>query len=129
MDPLISVRSLKYFNIEDVKKEINNINSKKATPKSDLSIKILMIKCSIMPPDFTEFFNQNINNSRFFNVLKNADISPVCKTRDQNSNQRPVSILQLVSKPFEQIDCHTKDTLAKYQGGFRKLPTFITSKT
>ena len=121
MDPLISVRSLKYFNIEDFKREINNINSKKATPKRDLSVKILMIKCSIMPPDFTEFFNQNINNSTFSNELKNADISPAYKTRDQNSNHRPASILQLVSKPFEHVlyeqrDSHTKDTLAKYQG-------------
>ena len=35
------VFSLKYFNAEDIKREINNLNSKKATPKSDIPVKIL----------------------------------------------------------------------------------------
>ena len=47
------------------------------------------------------------------------------KDRHDKSNYRPVSILPLLSKPFErilyeQIDSHTKDILPKYQGGFRK---------
>ena len=47
------------------------------------------------------------------------------KDRHDKSNYRPVSILPLLSKPFErilyeQIDSHTKDILSKYQGGFRK---------
>ena len=47
------------------------------------------------------------------------------KDRHDKSNYRPVSILPLLSKPFErilyeQIDRHTKDILPKYQGGFRK---------
>ena len=85
----------------------------------------------------TECYNQNTKNATFPNELKNADISPVYKKKDRHdkSNYRPVSILPLLSKPFErilyeQIDSHTKDILSKYQGGFRKkiqLPTFITS--
>ena len=54
-------------------------------------------------------------------------IYPVYKKKDRHdkSNYRPVSILALLSKPFEsilyeQIDSHTKDILSKYQGGFRK---------
>ena len=35
------VFSLKYFNAEDIKREINNSNSKKATPKGDIPVKIL----------------------------------------------------------------------------------------
>ena len=47
------------------------------------------------------------------------------KYRHDKSNYRPVSILPLLSKPFEcllyeQIDSHNKDILSKYQGGFRK---------
>ena len=55
--------------------------------------------------------------------MKNADISPVYKKKDRHvkSNYRPVSILPLLSKPFErilyeQIDSHTKGILSKYQG-------------
>ena len=33
--------SFKYFNVEDVKREINNVSSKKATPKGDILVKIL----------------------------------------------------------------------------------------
>ena len=55
------------------------------------------------------------------------------KTRHDKSNYRPVSILPILSKPFERIlyehiDNHTKNILSKYQGGFQKkipFPTFI----
>ena len=36
-----NVFSFKYFNLGDMKREINNINSKKATPKGDIPVKIL----------------------------------------------------------------------------------------
>ena len=47
------------------------------------------------------------------------------KDRHDKSSYRQVSILPLLSKPFErilyeQIESHTKDILSKYQGGFRK---------
>ena len=67
---------------------------------------------------------------------KNAEISPVYKQKHAHdkSNYRPVSILSLLSKPFEciwfeQIGKQTKDILSKYQGGLKKieLTTFITS--
>ena len=52
-------------------------------------------------------------------------MSPVYIKKDRHgkSNYRPVSILPLLSKPFqcilyEQTDSHTKDILPKYQGGF-----------
>ena len=117
----------KYFNVEDVKREINDISSKKATPKGDIPVKILKWNSDIIALVLTECYNQNIKSSKFPNELKNADISPIYKKKDrhQKSNYRPVSILLLLSKPlerilFEQIDNHTKDVLSKYQGGFRK---------
>ena len=119
--------SFKYFNVEDVKREINNISSKKAAPKGDIPVKILKWNSDIIAPVLTECYNQNIKNSTFPNELKNADISPVYKKKDRHdeSNYRPVSILPLLSKPFErilyeQIDNHTKYLLSKYQGEFRK---------
>ena len=35
------VFSFKYFNVEDVRREINNFNSKKSTSKGDIPVKIL----------------------------------------------------------------------------------------
>ena len=72
----LKVFSFNYFNVEDVKSENNNKNSKKATPKGDISVKILKWN-SVIAPVLMECFNQNIRNSTFPNELKNADVSPV----------------------------------------------------
>ena len=118
-----------------MKSENNNKNSKKATPKGDISVKILKWN-SVIAPVLMECFNQNIRNSTFPNELKNADVSPVEKKKDRcdKSNYRPVSILPLLSKLFErilyeQMYSHTKDILSEYWEVFGKIqfPTFITS--
>ena len=101
----LKVFSFKYFNIENIKRETNNLNSKKATSKVDIPFKILKWNFDIITPAITECYNQNIKNSTFPNELKNANISPVLKKKDRHgkSNYRPVSILPLLSKPFELI--------------------------
>ena len=67
--------SFEYFNAEDVKSEINNINNKKATPKGDTPVKILKWNSDIIATAVTKCFNQNIKNSEFPNELKNTNIS------------------------------------------------------
>ena len=103
------------------------MNNKKRHQKGVIPVKILKWNSGIIAPVLTECYNQNIENSTFPNELKNADISPVYEQKDHHdkSNYRPVSILTLLSKPFErilyeQIHSHTKDILSKYQEGFRK---------
>ena len=86
----------KYFNVEDVKKEIKKINSKKATPKGAISVKILKWDSDIIVPVLTGCFNQNIKNSPFPDELKNANISPVYKKK--NTVMISQIIDQLVSK-------------------------------
>ena len=96
-----------------MKREINNINSKKETAK-------------VITPVLTGCFKQNMKNStEWRKMLKNANISPVCKKKDRHdtSNYRPVRTLPLLSKPFEsilyeQIETHTKDILSKCKGEF-----------
>ena len=79
------VFSFKYFHVEDVKREINNLNIKKATPKGDISVKIVKWNSDIIVPALTECYNQNIKNSAFPNELKNPDISPVLKKKDRHN--------------------------------------------
>ena len=69
---------------------------------------------------------QGIQNPTFPNELRDADISPVYKKkgRHDESDYRPVSILPLLSRPFERIlyeqtNSHAKDMLWKYQEGFQ----------
>ena len=75
------VFSFKYFDIEDAKREINNINSKKETPKGDTPVKVFKSNSDIITPALTECYNQNIKNSIFPNELQNADLSAVYKKR------------------------------------------------
>ena len=98
-----------------MKRDIDNINSKKATTKGDIPVKIVKSNCDVMTPVLIECFDKNIKNSAFSNELKNADISPLYKKNDRHYqwNYRPVRICR-VSKPFErslyeQIDRHIKD--------------------
>ena len=50
----LKVFSFKYFNVKDVKREINNINSKKETPNGDIPVKILKWNYNIIAPALTE---------------------------------------------------------------------------
>ena len=48
------VFSFKYFNVKDVKREINYLSSKKAAPKDDIPVKILQLNSDITAPALTE---------------------------------------------------------------------------
>ena len=97
------VFSFKYFNAGDVKRAINNLNSKKVTPKCYIPVNILRWNSDITAHVLRECYNQNIKNSAFPNELKNADIPPVYKKKKSHydkSNYRPVNIVPFSSKPF-----------------------------
>ena len=57
------VFSFKYFNVEDVKRELNTISNKKSTPKGDIPIKILRWNSDIIAPVLTETFPSKIQHS------------------------------------------------------------------
>ena len=57
-----------------MKREVNNINIKRATPKGDIPVKILKSNSNTIAPVLTEYFNQNTKNSTVSNELKHADI-------------------------------------------------------
>ena len=124
--------SFKCFNVEDVKREINNTNSKTATPKLQLHYYQgnLKWKYGITALVLTECFDQNIKNSTFSNRLKNDDVSSVRKYvspllweknyHHDKLNYRTDSILTLWSKHFEyslyeQINSHSKHIFSEYQ--------------
>ena len=75
--------------------EINNIDSKRATPNCDIPAQIVKQNSDIIAPILTTCFNQDINNSIFLNEMKNIDTSSVYKKNDHHdkSNYRVVSIL------------------------------------
>ena len=108
-------------------KIIENIDSKKATKQGDIPVRIMKENKFTFSKVLSEIFNFYIDNNTFPNGLKKADIIPVYKKDDpfDKTNYRPISILPVLSKPFErclydQIYEYFDTVLSKVQCGFRK---------
>ena len=111
----------------DVKKEIFNLYSKKATKKGDIPTKILKKRINAYLSELTILINNCLKRGVFPDDLKLADITPILKKEDSlnKENYRPVSILPRLSKVFErilykQIDSFMKNNFSFYLCGFRK---------
>ena len=117
--------TMKY--VDDIEKEINNINPKKATTSNSIPPKILIKSSKVSASVLHKLFNDSIEKSDFPQNLKLADITPVYKKNDplDKTNYRPVSILPVVSKSFErimqkQINDFIISFLSPYLCGYRK---------
>ena len=119
--------SFRYVSLDEIKKEIKNLNTKKACQDTDIPSKIGKENSDI----FAEFIFQNLNYGIEFSVfpanIKNANITPVHKKDSRNIelNNRPVSILSDISKIYErclynQISDFFEEKFCNYQCGFRK---------
>ena len=111
----------------DVKKEILNLSSKKATRKGDIPTRILKSSINAYLSELTILINNCLKKGVFPDDLKLADIRPIFKKEDSlnKENYRPVSILTHLSKVFErilykQVDSFMKTKFSPYLSGFRK---------
>ena len=72
------------------------------------------------------YFNKSLENGKFPNRLKLANITPVFKkgARTSKNNYRPLSIFPVFSKIFERLPSRLLEffdnILSKFQCGFRK---------
>ena len=98
---------------KEVRKEILNWSSKKATKIGDIPSKILKKSVDIYLKETTFIIYDCIENGIFPDDLKLADVSPMFDFK--KANYRPVSILPHMSKVFERI-------LSK------QIHTFMTTK-
>ena len=113
--------------VKEVKKELMNLSSKKATTKGDIPAKILKDSLSVYTRELTTIINNCLKDGLFPYELKLADISPVFKKDDDlnKENYRPVSILSHMSKIFErifykQIDRFMTSKFSPFLCGFKK---------
>ena len=124
-----SKSSLKFNSLSelDVKKEILNLSSKKATRKGHIPAKILKWSINAYLSELTILISNCLKKGVFPDDLKLADITPIFKKEDSlnKENYRPVSILPHLSKVLErilykQIDSFMKNKFSLYLCGFRK---------
>ena len=114
-------------NESEVRKEILNLSTKKATKNGDIPAKILKKSVNIYIKEITFIINDCLEKGIFPDDLKLADVSPIFKKEDsfKKENYRPVRLLRHMSKVFEgilykQIDTFMTTKFSPYLCGFRK---------
>ena len=114
--------------MEDVKKEILNLNIKKSSTSGSIPATILKQSLDIYLPYLTKSINCTINEGKFPAELKHSEVIPLFKKEDplKKENYRPVSLLPHLSKIFERIiykkiNVYIESKLSKFVIGFKKL--------
>ena len=76
-----------------------------AIQESDIPVKIIKANENFFAEAICFYFNKSLENGKFPNCLKIANITPVFKKdpRTSKNNYRPVSILPVFSKIFERL--------------------------
>ena len=112
---------------EDVVKEINALNQKKASMSSSIPAKFLKEYKNVCSEPLKKVINNGITTSIFNEGLKVADLTPVFKDGDTTSkkNYRNISLLPSPSKIFEkimqgQISGYVNEFLSPFLCGYRK---------
>ena len=113
--------------LNDMKKELDSLDSKKACVSNSIPTKLLKEHSDICSVPLTHIFNSSVVNSNFDKGLKYADLTPVHKDEEttEKSNYRQISILPVVSKVFEkmmqkQIGAYIQKFLSPFLCGYRK---------
>ena len=118
------------ISIDEIKKEIKDLNSAKMGTLNDIPTKHLKETINIISEPLMNIWNKEIIENKIFPTkLKLADITPIFKKLDNISveNYRPVSVLPTVSKIFERImqkqlttfiEPHLSTFLCGYRKGF-----------
>ena len=99
-----SVLNFKPVDSNFVEKQLNKMNTKKATGHDQISVKMLKIASNVICKPLTTLVNRSIQSNTFPNSMKVADVVPVHKKNStlEKGNYRPVSLLPITSKLFER---------------------------
>ena len=98
--------SFKPTTVDNVKKLLNEIDTKKAVGIHTIPPKLIMMASNFLAPILTTAINYSIQNSVFSENARVATVVPLDKSKpDKNdiSNFRPVSLLNKFSKFHERV--------------------------
>ena len=84
---------------------IKTLNTKRASPDGDIPVKLTKMNEDIFSRLIFQNSNQSLVNGEFPHCLKQAEVIPVFKNEEKldKSNNRPVSILPVISKIYERL--------------------------
>ena len=91
--------------LDDIKKEVLNLNSKKSSTSGAIPVRILKQTIDVHLQHLTNAINHTLQTNCFLDKLKQSEVIPVNKKLDQleKENYRPVILLPHVSMVFERI--------------------------
>ena len=124
----ISSFSFTEVTLDNIQKEITNLDDKKSGTYENIPAKILKKVSDVCIPVLLKIWNGEIINENIFpHELKLADVTPIFKKEDTTlaKNYRPVSVLPTVSKIFEkliqkQLVAYIDQYLSPFLCGYRK---------
>ena len=84
---------------------IKTLTTKKASPDGDIPVNLIKMNEDIFSRLIFQNSNQSLVNGEFSHCLKQAEVIPVFKNEEtlDKSNNRPVSILPVISKIYERL--------------------------
>ena len=118
---------LYHTTVNTIKDRILDIDIKKSSSQESIPSKLLKENYDIISPILCKDFNDGLDNNKFPDMLKLAEIKPNFKKADHclKENYRPISLLPSVSKIYEkilheQISIYFETIMSPLQCGFRK---------
>ena len=120
----------------NVLKQLNKLDTGKATGVDNIPNKILKIAAPLIFEHLTVIFNKSIALNDFPTDFKVARVSPIFKSGEKNdpSNYRPISVLSCVARVFEKLIYEqlysyliVNNLLNPRQSGFRSLHSTVTA--
>ena len=113
--------------VDEIYKEINALDPKKASVENDIPGKILKGSNDIACHYLSTIYNDSKKSKNFPVSLKCADVTPIHKEKETTvkKNYRPVSLLPILSKLYEgkmydSIFSYIEKFLSPYLFGYRK---------
>ena len=90
---------------DDVFRHLKNLDGRKAIGDDNIPPKILNLPAGLLYSPLTVTINSSINEITFPDKAKRAAVTPIFKSEEKTDkkNYRPVSILNSLSKVFENI--------------------------
>ena len=90
--------------VDEICKEINALDARKASVENDIPVKILKGSNDIVSHYLPSIYNDSKKSKHFPVLLKYADVTPIHKEKETTikKNYRPVSLLPILSKLYER---------------------------
>ena len=114
-------------NVKDTEKVLKSLNPNKATGCDGIPPKVLKLSSDIMAPTICNALNNMIDQCKFPDQLKLAEVAPLFKAKSRLMwpNYRPVSVLTCLSKVFEitmakQMSPHTEQIYSNFLSAYRE---------